>query len=299
MKMQGRIEGFTLVELLFSMALFSMAVVFFYSTFVANTRMYRVENRVVELQQSTRTATDEVNRNLYMAGSGVPQGAVPSDIGFLYAVSPGYGGPDWPDTVTFLRGYSEVQAFLSASMPDESAELKVEDASMFTPGDVVIIQGGTQDCGESVELFQITQISLDGQNMLQHNPSGPWNEDERLNCMYLPPSTITKVEFIRYYVDSSDPEHPCLVRRLNEQSTEIIAMDIENLKVAYDLLSGERGVSDPTDPNLIRKVNFTMIGRTSEEDRRWSGGVHSLTGESDGYRRYRLLTHVFIRNIES
>jgi prepilin-type N-terminal cleavage/methylation domain-containing protein len=295
-----RNSGFTLVETIFSVAIFSMAVVFLYSTFVVNTRMYVLESDVLEVQQSTRTAIDELSRSLFMAGSGVPMGAIPSDLGFLYAVRPGYGGTDSPDTLVFLKGVTHVQAFINASMPDESAILKVEDASMFTPGDIALIQGGTLECGESLELFQITQISTDeGQNTIQHNQSPPWNEDERLNCTYLSPATITKIEFIKYFIDYSDPLHPCLVKGLDESTNLVIAEDIENLKVTYDLLSGERGLSAPSDPNVIRKVNFYLVGRTREEDERWSSGVHSLTGGSDGYRRYTLKTHVFIRNVES
>ena len=295
----GRRSGFTLVETLFSLTLFSMAIVFLYSTFVVNSRMYLLQSDVLELQQMTRTAMDDVSRSLLMAGSGVPQGAIPSDLGYLYAVVPGYGGTNAPDTLTFLRGVTQVQTYLDESMPDQSAVLKVQDASMFTAGDVAIIQGSTEECGESLEMFQITEVSTDGQNTLQHRQSPPWNADERLHCTYLSPATITKVDHIRYYIDESDSLHPCLVRRLNEGPPEVVATDIENLKITYDLLSGDRNVTDPFDPNLIRKVNFYLVGRTPEEDPRWTGGVHSLTGRSDGYRRYTLRTQVYIRNIES
>ncbi len=298
-KRSNRNNGFTLVETLFSLALFSMAVVFLYSTFVVNSRIYILENDVLELQQSTRTAMDDISRTVLMAGSGVPQGAITSDLGFLYAIMPGFGGSNSPDTLTFLRGVTQVQTYLNASMPDESAIVKVEDASMFMVGDVVIIQGSTQECGEALEMFQITQISLEGQNTIQHNQNAPWNLDERLNCTYLSPSTVTRVDYIKYYIDASDPDHPCLVRALNEMTTEVLARNIENFKVTYDLLSGERGVSDPIDPNLIRKVNFHLVGRTLDEDSRWTNGVHSITGQSDGYRRYTLRTHVYIRNIGS
>jgi prepilin-type N-terminal cleavage/methylation domain-containing protein len=299
-KWSCRKNGFTLVETLFSLTLFSMAVVFLYSTFVVNSRVYILENDVLELHQSTRTAMDDINRTILMTGSGVPQGAIASDLGYLFAMMPGFGGSNSPDTLAFLRGVTQVQTYLNASMPDESAILKVDDASMFTVGDVVIIQGSTQECGEALEMFQITQISTDeGQNTIQHNQNAPWNLDERLNCTYLSPSTVTRVDYIKYYIDESDPDHPSLVRALNQMTTEVLARDIENFKVTYDLLSGERGVSDPIDPNLIRKVNFRLVGRTSDEDSRWTNGVHSLTGQSDGYRRFTLRTHVYIRNIGS
>ncbi len=295
----GTQDGFTLVETLFSIALFSMAIIYLYSTFVVNTRMYIVENEVLEMQQSTRTAADEVSRAVYMAGAGVPPGAIPSDMGFLYVVMPGYGGPDAPDTMRFLKGDPQAQTLLNESMPDESAILKVDDASMFSPGDVALIQGNTAECGESIELFQITQVSTEGQNTLEHRRNPPWNQDESLNCIYLSPATITKVQEIQYSIDYSDPGHPVLVKSIDGNSPEPIAMDIENLKVTFDLLTGQRGMQDPFDPNLIRKINYYLVGRTPEEDPRWSGGVNSLTGQPDGYRRYKLRTQVYIRNMES
>jgi prepilin-type N-terminal cleavage/methylation domain-containing protein len=293
-------EGFTLVETMFSMALFSMAVVFLYSTFVVNTRIYVLENDVLELQQSTRVAMDEIAREVFMAGSGVPQGAIPSDMGFLFAVMPAYGGTGSPDSLRFLRGDTGVQTSLSSSMTSRSSPLAVNDGSMFSAGDVVLIQGNTVECGESLELFQVTQVVNEGGlYTLEHRPSPPWNQDDRLSCTFMAPSTLTKVRLIRYAIDESDPLHPLLVKTIDEGASEVIARDIENFKVTYDLLNGMRGIKNPPDPNLIRKINFSLVGRTQGPDDRWAGGIHSLTGESDNYRRYRLNTQVFIRNIES
>ena len=299
MKWHGDNQGFTLVELMFSMALFSMAVVFLYSTFVVNTRMYSTENEVLEMQQSTRTAVDDLSRSVFMAGSVMPKGAIPSDLGYLYAIMTGFGGTDSPDTLTFMKGVTQVQTYLTESMPEQSAILNVDDASMFSPGDVVIIQGNTLECGESLEFFEVTQISTNGQNTLQHAQSLPWNTDQLLNCSYMTPATMTKVEFIKYYIDNSDPLHPTLMKVIDEHTPEAIAADMENLKVTYDLVSGDRGVSVPPNPNLIRKLNFFIVGRTGDEDNRWTGGVHSLTGQTDGYRRYCVKTNVYVRNLES
>lgn len=293
-------DGFTLVETLFSLVVFSLAIVFVYSTFVVNTRMYNVENDVLELQQMTRTAMDEISRMLLMTGANVPQGAIQSDMGFLYAITPGYGGPNSPDTLIFMRGIDEAQAALNNSMPSPSAELKVDEGSPFESGQLVIIQGNTLECGETREMFVITHVQTDegqGQDLLQHRYFPPWNMDQSMNCSYLAPSTITRVDFMKYYIDESDRLHPCLIRSVNETTQEILATDIENFKITYDLLTGERGLVDPLDPDLIRQINVLIVGRTPEEDSRWQEGVHSLTGESDGYRRYRLQTDVFLRNM--
>jgi hypothetical protein len=104
---------------------------------------------------------------------------------------------------------------------------------------------------------------------------------------------------MRYYIDESDPLHPALVREIDNSTTEILAENIENFKVTYDLQSGVRSDPDPADLNLIRQVNFFVIGRTRNQDDRWEQGVHSLTGDQDGFRRYKLATQIFFRNLQS
>jgi prepilin-type N-terminal cleavage/methylation domain-containing protein len=113
------------------------------------------------------------------------------------------------------------------------------------------------------------------------------------------PTTATRVRMISYYLDTSVPLHPRLVRRINNGHPTTfnnvlgtaVALDIENLQFTYDLVDG---VSNPSNvafvaadyttsgacsPNAcsqvqIRKVNVVMMGRSP----------NPLPGKSTVYR---------------
>lgn len=289
--------GFTLVEIMVSLTISLFVSLFSYQIFRADHKVFVEQVEVVDMQQSTRVAMDQLVRDLRIAGAGVPTGGVYSNIGFLSPVQPGDGGEGLPDTMIVLASFNNIQSDLAAPMPNESAEIKLADASEFTEGAIAIISGATVECGESGEVFQITHISDDGQNMLQHNSNAPWNDDQKLNCTYVIPATVIMVDFRIYYIDSSDSEHPKLMLKENALDPVVIAENIENLQIVYDLLTGQKDLPDPDNPQAIRKATITLIGRTDSSDPQWNNGVHSLTGAQDQYRRLTLQSDVQVRNL--
>ncbi len=60
-------------------------------------------------------------------------------------------------------------------------------------------------------------------------------------------TTATRVRMITYYIDATDPVHPKLVRRLNNghetsfnnNSGSVVAFDVENLKISFDMADGK------------------------------------------------------------
>jgi prepilin-type N-terminal cleavage/methylation domain-containing protein len=101
------------------------------------------------------------------------------------------------------------------------------------------------------------------------------------------PTTATRVRMISYYLDTTVPNHPRLVRRINNghpttfnnASGTAVAIDIENLQFTYDLADGTTNPAnvrftaadlagtgacnpDPCGFNQIRKVNIVMTGRS-------------------------------------
>jgi len=289
--------GFTLTEIMISLMVFALISVFAFQIFRADHKVFVEQEEVMDMQQNARLALDQLVKDLRVAGAGVPLGGVDSDIGHLYPVIPGDGGDQSPDTLKLLASFRNIQTELSNSMPNESAEIKVDDASEFEVGAIAIIAGRTRECGESSEVFQITHISTEGQDMLQHHQSPPWNEDQMLNCSYIIPSKIYMVSYRKYYVDYSDSLHPCLVLVENEGDPQIVADNIENLQVEYDLVTGEKDVADPEDPASIRKATVEIVARTATPDPQWKNGVHSITGTADNYRRLALKSDVQIRNL--
>lgn len=296
---KAQTRGFTLTEIMISLVIFIAITLFGYHVFRADYKVFVEQEEVVDMQQSARVALDQIVRDIRLAGSGVPLGGVESDLGHLSPVIPADSEDDMPDTVILLASYLNIQTELSDGMPEESAELKVDDATGFFEGALAIITGHTTDCGESGEVFQITQVQIDeGQHMLQHNPTAPWNDDQKLNCSYVPPSRIILVNYRKYYIDSSDPAHPMLMLEEDARPPQVVADNIENLQFVYDTVTGERDDPDPEHPESIRKATVTLVARTDTPDPAWRHGIHSITGAGDNYRRLTLNSDIQVRNLK-
>ncbi|MBI4484509.1 MAG: prepilin-type N-terminal cleavage/methylation domain-containing protein [Acidobacteria bacterium] len=89
-----------------------------------------------------------------------------------------------------------------------------------------------------------------------------------------PPTSAMRVLMISYYIDDTQPDRPRLIRRVNLGGERVIAVGIENLQLAYDLVDG---VTDPVNlpepvlpntPDQIRKANVFLSGRSFREWRR-------------------------------
>lgn len=105
---ERRQAGFTLAEMLVSLAVSIFLILSVLAMFEANARITRVQSDVADMQQSQRIAQYDIVRMLRMAGrGGVPQGPVP--VGLATAVRNNAGEPEYispadADTPEVLEG---------------------------------------------------------------------------------------------------------------------------------------------------------------------------------------------------
>jgi prepilin-type N-terminal cleavage/methylation domain-containing protein len=129
-------------------------------------------------------------------------------------------------------------------------------------------------------------------------------------------TVATRIRMISYYIDNvTDPRRPRLVRRINNSDDPlkwndfdnsegtVVAFDIENLQITYDLVDGAANPSnvrmDDLDmttggrcapsrcyPNQIRKVNIMLAGRSRLPRR-----------GTNQFFRNRLVTQVSLRSL--
>lgn len=103
------------------------------------------------------------------------------------------------------------------------------------------------------------------------------------------PTSATRIRMITYYLDNTDPNHPRLVRRINNGSATtfdntsgvVVAMEIENLQFTFDTADGINNPSNlkftaadlagtggcapnPCDQNRIRKINVMLTGHSKQ-----------------------------------
>jgi prepilin-type N-terminal cleavage/methylation domain-containing protein len=123
------------------------------------------------------------------------------------------------------------------------------------------------------------------------------------------PTVITRVWMVTYYISTTDPVHPQLIRQVNypnyppgaaANAPQAIADDIEDLTFSYDIINSSAPVGTypsgpgdaatpvaPDTPFQIRAVNVALFGRS---ERPFTGAGTPL------YFRNNLSTHVSIRD---
>lgn len=203
MRPARRQSGMSLVELMVGMAVGLIGIVIITHLYLKNEEYKRSTSGVGTAQVNGAIALYSLERDLRMAGFGFNNasalgcncaGANCSPVQYYYngtySYPPGAAGAALPpltfapvvitdntgspDQVTVLFGSDPERMFpgsLSESMPQPSAEFKVDGTAGFNQGDMVIV---TQ--GSTCMMTQITQVQP-ASSHLQHNPgvSAPWN----------------------------------------------------------------------------------------------------------------------------
>jgi hypothetical protein len=111
----------------------------------------------------------------------------------------------------------------------------------------------------------------------------------------------SRIRMITYYIDATtNPRRPALVRRMNNgHPTQfnnnlgtVVAFDVENLIISYDIANGSTNPAnvrmtatdltaggsctpDPCSANQIRKVNVTLVGRSTTRFRTTQSYLHN------------------------
>lgn len=107
-----------------------------------------------------------------------------------------------------------------------------------------------------------------------------------------PPTTVTRVIMVTYYLDSTNPIGPRLMRQVNFKPAQAVGEGIEDLQASYDFVDG---VNNPTDqktpppgdsPNQTQSVNLFLAARSTRP--------FSLTNK---YVRNNLVTQVSLRGM--
>ena len=317
--MQARREaGFTLVELMASVVIFSIAMTAVFATYSFQKKSFEVQSQVAAMQQNLREGMEVLSRDLRLAGYGIPAPvSIPTNlidngvtsIRSLYPVDNTAG----PDSVYIMYLYdmdaNQPPTTITSLMPDESSEFNVDSVTGFWDGDLCIITNGS-----AADMFQVTQVQ-GGALKIQHNPGGSaraYNEPGGHNTFppggYGSGSTLAKVRFLRYYIDSTtDPTRPTLmVDRMGSAAPQPVGDSIEDMQLQYLLDTDGDGVADawsdnPGDPAQIRQVRILLIARTKFPEKGWTEvrpalGNHAAGTGTDGYRRRVLELTVDVRN---
>lgn len=205
----GSERGFSLVEMLISMAIMMTVVGAIFTIVNPSQGTARVQPELSDMQQRARVGTDILMRDLLMAGAGPYQGTTTGSLlAFFAPVLPYRSGRTNPDppgtfkddtiTITYVPQTSS-QTTITTPMPNESAEIKVQQQNNcpnndplcgFEEGMSVLIFDPTDGAWESFEITNVQDQALH----LQHR-------GQQFQKAYDSGSVIVQMEHNTYYWD--------------------------------------------------------------------------------------------------
>jgi hypothetical protein len=263
----GRIAAFTVVELLIAVLLAAIITSASLALYITQQKQLIVQSDISDMQGSLRAAASELGTKIRMVGYKLPDG-------FPCLIAHDTN----PDTIEIIANSLALDGIrIEHAMPQPSSELRCDghDVSMLHQGDTLYIYDPTTQTGE---FFTATEIQIASSN-IQHNTTN-------LSRCYPQGSLIFKATSFKYYIDSTDPNHPNFMYMQGGGPAQIYAENITSLNLQYVLSSGAI-VDQPTLTYMVREVLINLVGITSKADNEFF----------TPYRNRSLTTRVKIRNL--
>jgi hypothetical protein len=300
-------QGFSSVEMLISAAITLSLLTGAMSALNSSLGHNKKAVLMADLEQNLRTGLNMTVRDFISAGWGIPTGGIPIPSGggsvpvhrpgppetnyffnspMIAAVNPGAdmgptGGDQATDIVNIL--YADSLLLLNerplASIASNGSRATVNAATPITgianpirPGDLIAFSnalGNTMQCVTRVS-GQVMYFET-GDPFRLNQPGATQGSIMQLKSgSTFPPTTATRVFLMTYYLDfTTDPEMPRLIRRINFNQGEPVALILEDFQLTYDLVDGVSNPANidsptaPNSPNQIRKVNILLSGRST------------------------------------
>lgn len=208
--------GFTLIELLVSVVLMLLVTGAIFSIVDPSTSTSRAQPEATDLQQRMRIGTDQISKDLLMAGAGTYSGPtngslanffapiLPFRMGTLYPTE--YATRFFDDRITIAYvPNTAAQTKVKEKMPQPSAEVKAGPQPNCPVNDVLCgfrdgMRALVYDRSGSFDFFTVTQVQADstGTPHIQHAP--PINPNQ-FSKAYDSDADISIVETHTYFRD--------------------------------------------------------------------------------------------------
>ena len=272
-------RGTTLIELMIALALTGIVTLAIMKTYVTQHENYIIQDDVVNMQQSARACIDELTRQIRMAGHALPLG-----LPAIVAANTN------PDTITITYHGNECDTYLSAKMPNASAELKLgSDISCFKADQWVYIYDPDSAAGE---WFKISEVQPEAFH-IQHR-----YDPKNLSRAYDSDALLLALNKVKFFVDNTtDPSNPQLMVQLNGEPAEPYADNISDLQFQYRLANGSI-VDEPIIVSNVREVLISISAESTLPEFKSHGETDPPPdGEENGGKKRTYTSSVSLRNI--
>lgn len=250
---EGRERGAGMVEILISVAILSLILTSLYSLFIGQYRSFEAQRDIATTQRDIRASLSLLERDVRMAGFGVPRGTNP-----IAAVADGTGSnPSAPDSISINFSIGPLAYLVSNTVefPGSQNIISVNSASSFNVGDTVNLINN--DNNNLLGTYTVTDVDvLNNKLSLDTDPSSSGMEVGDL--------IVRNFKTVTYsVVQNPVTGRNELVR--NDGTVQSVIIDgIVDFQLSYILDDGTE-VTAPADLSDIRRVRLDLVAETVRE----------------------------------
>jgi prepilin-type N-terminal cleavage/methylation domain-containing protein len=309
-------RGFTLVELMVSLVIFSVAIAGVLAVAVSMTRAYREQRRIIATENSARAPVDFIVDALRGASPGVSTGTIKDaeDCTFTAGAISFVDSTSGPDTLEIVYASGGVVSTTHSVFDASSTSITIPAAHLdqFAVGDYVLVTDTNQ--GTLVKVTSVSSTAL-GVNPTCSAafPSGGYPSG----------SLLVRAQRAKFAIDTIDGIPSLVMYPNGATSFEPVAEGVEDLQVALGIDTDGDGAVTGTLPvgttsdewtgnaagdtlpaGSIRAVHVVLVARdtapltgTASFYQPGDALNHSGSVTPDNYRRRMLSSTVEIRNL--
>ncbi len=253
-------KGYSLIELMITMAIFVFAVLTFSKFFIAEHHLYAVQEADTEIQQTLRNVFNIVNRELTLTGYGLP-----SQINGITKFT--------KEEITFRANLRDVATTLISDATTDQNVLKVTDGTgkTFKKDDVIVL------C-DKLNLNQCEEHTLS-----ENGTNNSVILSSPLSKTFAGGSRINLINTISYKYNNTRKEFQ---RKIDKGIWESLAENIPADGLAFSYKDKSDNI--PVNSSDISRIDISLTVESFRRD--------LYLTENDGYWRKSAKTSVTLRN---
>src|SRR3972149_1717816 len=246
-------NGFSIVEVLIAVSILSLVLSGLYNVFYSQYRSFEAQRDVLVTQRDIRASLSLLERDVRMAGFGVPRGSNP-----VAALQDGIvGDATAPDTIriNFSPGPFTLLTSSTVASPGVNNIIQVDSVTAFQVGDTINIINNSDN--NLIGTYVINAIDTGNLTLsLDADPSGAG--------INVGDFVVRDFRTITYSTAINAGTGRRELRRGDGVVQSTIIDGIVNFQLSY-ILDDDSEVTSPADLSDIRRIRIDLIAQTTKE----------------------------------